>query len=217
MEQPREQPQVGAPPYPYQYQAHPQPAPRPSAWRVFSSFWRMLLRRLIYGMVWVLRPLRNHIGTSIITLLLLGVVAFLAFSLYGPRTAAAPDPRAAVILPASAVENYLTGRKTFNADLMWEAFSNDYQARQLQQGGSKATMQSVAQQEKRLGLQYRQVQYIGAVKREEANSGYMYYYSVDVVAGGRTFRLPVVFMTDRSDKIEIMMSPLDSVIQQLTQ
>jgi hypothetical protein len=210
MEQPREQPQVGTTPYPYAYQA----APRPSAWRVFSSFLRLLLRRLIYAIVWVLRPLRNHVGASILTMILLAVIGFLAFSLYGPRMAEQPDPRAILLPPAPAVENYLTGRKTFNADLIWEAFSNDYQARQLQQGGSKATMQSSLQQEKRIGLQYRQMQYIGGVKLDDSG-GHMYYYSVEIAMGNGSARLPIIFQTDRNDKIEFLISPLDETIQRI--
>lgn len=219
MEQPREQqPPPGGTSYPYPYQPYPQqyaqPAPRPSAWRVFSSFLRLILRRIIYLLIWVLRPLRPHAGFAILTVLLLGVIGFLSFNLYGPKLAAPADPRAALLPPAPAVENYLTGRKTYNAELIWEAFSDDYKARQLQQGGSKATMQSSAQQEKKLGLQYRQIQYVGGVKVDD-NGSHMYYYSVEIAIGTGSARLPIIFRTDRNDKIELLISPLDDTIQRI--
>ncbi|GEM_PF-646779 len=221
MEQPREpQPPVGPASYPYPYaapyaQPYAQPAPRPSAWRVFSSFLRLLLRRFLYAIVWVLRPLRSHILFAIVTIALLSVIGWMSYTIWGSKSAASADPRVAVLEPAPAIQNYLTGRKTYNADLMWEAFSNNYQARQLQNGGSKSTMQSVARQEKRLGLEYRKIQYIGGVKLDDG--GHMYNYSVDVVVNKRTFRLPVVFMSDREEKIEYIISPLDDIIQQLSQ
>lgn len=213
MEQPREpQPQGGAAPYPYPYQpyppAAPQPAPRRSAWRVFTSFIRLILRRLVYGIVWILRPIRPHAGFAIVTLVLLGVIGWLAATLYGPKLAEPADPRVAALPPTAAVENYLTGRTTFNADLMWEAFSGDYQARQLQNGASKTTMQSTARQEQRTGLQYNRVQYIGGVKLDDG--GHMYYYSIDVAIQNQKYRVPIIFMTDRDEKIELIMYPLDN-------
>jgi len=169
----------------------------------------------LYAIVWVLRPLRSHILFAIVTIALLSVIGWMSYTIWGSKSAASADPRVAVLEPAPAIQNYLTGRKTYNADLMWEAFSNNYQARQLQNGGSKSTMQSVARQEKRLGLEYRKIQYIGGVKLDDG--GHMYNYSVDVVVNKRTFRLPVVFMSDREEKIEYIISPLDDIIQQLSQ
>lgn len=176
---------------------------------------RLLLRRFLYAIVLILRPLRSHALFAIVTIALVGVIGWMSFMLWAPKLAAPADPRVAVLEPAPSVQNYLTGRKSFNAELMWEAFSANYQARQLQNGGSKSTMQSVASQEKRLGLEYRKIQYIGGVKLEDG--GHMYTYSVDVVVNTRTFRLPVVFMSDREEKIEYIISPLDDIIQQLSQ
>jgi hypothetical protein len=222
MEQPREQQApVGSAPYPYPYPPQYQqpgyaaPAPRPSVWRVLSSFMRLIMRRLIYGLVWVLRPLRPHAGFVVIIVGLLSVIGWMGSALWGQKLAEPADPRAAALAPAAAVENYLTGRRSFNADMMWDAYSTNYQAEALQSGGSKATVQAIASQEKRIGLQYSSVQYIGGVVRNDG--GHFYYYSVDVGVASSKIRLPIVFMTDRDEKIEFIISPLDDVVQRLLQ
>jgi hypothetical protein len=214
MEQPREQ-QPSAGPVPYPYALPYQQPPRPSVWRMFTTFLRVVLRRLLYAIIWVLRPLRPYAIFAVIVLGLLGVIGWMGFQLWVPKVASETDIRVAALAPSAAVQNYMTGRRTYNAELMWEAFSDNYHARQLQNGGSKATMQSLAKQEQRLGLTYRKIQYIGGVKLEDG--GHMYTYSVDVVVQTRTFRLPVIFMSNRDEKIEYIISPIDDIVQQLTQ
>jgi hypothetical protein len=227
MEQPREsQVQGGPAPYPYPYPPAPTPAPayqqpaalpakRPSIFAVIGTFLRLLLRKFIYALVWVLRPLRNHVFPSIITITLLGVIAWMGFQLWAPRLAEPADPRVALIPPAPAVQNYLTGRRTFDATLMWEAFNSDYQAEQIQQGASKATLEALLRQEQRLGLQYRNLQYIGGTKRDEG--GHFYYYSVDVALQSTSGRFPIIFAADKDEKIEYIITPLDDVIRNLLQ
>lgn len=218
MEQPREQqvPAGPAPYYPYQPQPYPQPsyaapAPRPSAWRMLATFVRLIVRRLLYVLVLILRPLRAHTLPILIILALLGLNGWMALQLWGPRPAAVADSRVALLPTSPAVENYLTGRRTFNADMMWDAYGANLQSRQLQSGGSKATMKTLATQEQRLGLQYRNVQYIGGVADDEG--GHIYYYSIDAIIQGQTLRMPIVFWSDREGKIEYIFTPLDTIIQ----
>jgi hypothetical protein len=157
---------------------------------------------------------REHLLPSLLVVVLLGLVGWMGFQLWGPHLAAPADPRVESLPPAAAIQNYLTGRQSYDAELMWDAFSNTYQANQLQRGGSKATMQTVAAQEKQLGLQYRKLQYIGGVKLEDGGS--MYYYAVDLAYQSQKLRLPMVFMADREGKIEYIISPLDDIVGNLT-
>jgi hypothetical protein len=214
--EPTREPPVQPYTQPYTAQPYPQatPARKPSPFTVFGRFMRLLLRRFVYGLVVIFQPFRRHLISSLLVLALLGLVGWMGFQLWGPHFAAPADPRAASLPPAPAVENYLTGRQSYNADLMWEAFSNTYQASQLQNGGSKATLQSIAGQEKQLGLQYRKLQYIGGVKLEDGGS--MYYYSVDLAIQSRKARLPIVFMADKDGKIEYIISPIDDIVKSLT-
>ena len=52
--------------------------------------------------------------------------------------------RANALPPAAAIETFIKGQQNFNADMMWDAYSTDYQATQLANGASKATLQAQA-------------------------------------------------------------------------
>jgi hypothetical protein len=223
MEQPTDsqgQPAPAAYPYsypqqPYQQPAYAPPVARPSAWQVLMTFLRLILRRSIYGVMWLLRPFKRYAGFIVIVLALLGVIGWMGSQLWGAKLAEPADPRVPAIAPAPAVENYLTGRKSFDANLMWEAFSNSYQASMLQEGGSKATLDVMARQEKQRGLQYRNVKYIGGIDRDEG--GHYYYYSVDLVFPGGSIQVPITFVANREEKIEGIFSPLDQFVQRIMQ
>lgn len=218
MDQQRDvQPAASAAPY-YPYQAAPyppQPARRPSLMRVFSDIIRLLLRRLVYLLMRLWRPFRAYAGFILLTLGLLGVIGWMAVQLWAPQPGIAPDPRVAMLPPSPAVENYITGRRTYNADLMWDSYSSDYQYSQLQSGNTKDIMKKAALAEQRVGLQYRNIQYIGAVQRTDG--GHLYYYSIDISAGGQSVRVPLVFFSNSEERIERIYSPLDSIAQQASQ
>jgi hypothetical protein len=133
---------------PYPYYAQP---PRVGAAGRFVRLMRLLLRRVLYGMVLLGRSLRPYALTLVVAFVLLSVIGWMSWQLWGPKPGDPGFTRAESIPPAPAVLNYLQGRKTFNADLMWDSFSTEYQTSRLNAGASKATLQSQANIEKNMG------------------------------------------------------------------
>ncbi|MFO7168072.1 MAG: hypothetical protein DIU80_008585, partial [Chloroflexota bacterium] len=113
-----------------------------------------MLRRFLYGVVLVARALRPFAGAVIVGTISLVVIGWLSWQLWGPKPGGPSFERAESIPPAPAVQNYLQGRKSFDAELMWDSFSTSFQMAQLSQGASKAMLQSQANTEKLMGLQY---------------------------------------------------------------
>jgi hypothetical protein len=193
--------------YPAQPNAYYTPTPvKASRWLRFRRLLRLLLRRVLYGTTIVGRVLRPFAAFIAIVLVLLGALSYLSYLLWWPSSdTAVVDTRVAAIAPAPAVERYIQGQQSFNADLMWEAFSTDFQARQLSQGASKDTLQSQADQERQMGFQYSHYDYIGGVKREDGGS--MYFYSVDVKLPDQQVKVPYVYIADADGKIINIMYP----------
>lgn len=182
--------------------AAPQPATseRPSRWLVFRRGVRLLIRRLIYGLVLLFRPLRPIAGFVVVVLALLGVIGWMAFQLWGPAPAeTVGDTRAPLIPPSTAVENYIKGQQNYNAELMWSSLSTESQANQLNGGASKETLQERINQKKTGGLRFSKYEYIGGVQLEQG--GNMYVYSVDVQTPSASGKLPMTFLVDSDGKI----------------
>jgi hypothetical protein len=220
MEQPRDQQPasqvVYQQPYGVPQQPYPayQAAPAPKGGTFFRLL-RLLLRRLLYGFVVVGRVLRPVAGAVVVSVVALVAVGWLSWQLWGPKPGAVDIGRAQSLPQAAAIQNYLQGRKSFNAELMWEAFSTDYQTSQLSQGASKATLQSQANNEKLMGLQYGKADYIGGVTTEDGGS--MYFYTLDISVQSQKVKVPMVFTSDRSGKIESIISPLNRLGSSSTQ
>ena len=216
MEPTREPPiQPAMQPYSAPQPTQPAPVHKVSTFTVLRRFLRLLMRRFVYGLIILSEPFRRHAFASVLIVALLALVGWLGFQVWGPRMAAPADPRVAALPQAPAVQNYLTGRQQHDANLMWDAFSPAYQNSQLQRGNSKSALQTMVSQERRLGIQYRTLQYIGGVKLDDGGS--MYYYSVDLALQNQKQRLPIVIMADQDGKIDLIISPIDSVINNLTQ
>jgi hypothetical protein len=193
---------VAQPPYPYQ-----QPAQRPGRFGTFGRLTRLLLRRVLYGLVQIGRALRPVAGAVTIGVISLAIIGWLAWQVWGPKPGVIDIGRAESIPQAAAVQNYLQGRKAFDAELMWEAFSSDYQAERLSTGATKATLQSQANNEKLRGFQYGSADYIGGVPLDDGGS--MYFYSVTLQVQSQRVKVPLVIMADREGKISNMIDPLD--------
>ncbi len=195
---------------PYAYQAAPA-APRAGAFTRFVRLLRLLLRRLLYGTVLLGRALRPFALTLVVAAGLLSVIGWMSWQIWGPKPGAPDFVRAESIAPAPAVLNYLQGRKTFNADLMWEAFSTEYQSSQLNLGASKATLQSQANTEKSMGLVYNRYDYVGGVSLDDGGS--MYFYSVLVSMQSQSAKVPLVITANPDGKIVSIISPLNRLTQ----
>lgn len=216
MQDPRDQQRQPAQPviYPQQYAVPQQPqyyqappARRAGPFGVFGRLLRLVVRRLLYGVVLVGRALRPIAGAMVVGTLSLLVIGWLSWQLWGPKPGAPDIGRAESIPQAAAVQNYLQGRRSFNAELMWEAFSSDYQAERLSAGASKATLQSQVNNEKLRGFQYGSAEYIGGVKLEDGGS--MYFYSIPLSVQSQKVKVPLVIMADREGRISSMLDPLD--------
>jgi hypothetical protein len=195
---------VSQPPYPY-YQ--PAPAPRVGLGGKLARVLRLLLRRFLYALVLFGRSLRPIAGAVIVGVIALGAIGWFAWQLWGPKPGVVDIGQVASIPQAPAVQSYLQGRKSFDAELMWEAYSSDYQAEQMSVGASKATLQSQANVEKQRGFQYGATEYIGGIPLDDGGS--MFFYSLTISVQSQKVKVPLVIMSDREGKISNMIDPLD--------
>jgi hypothetical protein len=181
------------------------PARRPGRFLVFRRLIRLLFRRWLYAMAILFRWLRPVLGFVVAIVALLGVIGWMAVQLWWPSGDSPRDARVAPLAPASAVETFLQGQQTYNAELMWQAYSADYQAAQLERGATKAVLQAQADSQRRRGLQYVHSDYIGGVKLEDGRS--MYFYTVDLALQAQHGKFPYIFTADPEGKIVDIDSP----------
>ena len=160
---------------------------------------KRILHRVIRGVV--THPIRFVIllvalmaGAALVTLQA-GLPAF-SFSLPSPSfkmgSSGAP----------TATESYMKGTETFNAELVWNALSDEAQGRYRSRGGSMQALQSQMDQAKQAGAQLGQVTYIGGQAFPDGSS--MHFYTV--LTRGPQSRtdaepVPYVFTLDQSGKI----------------
>jgi hypothetical protein len=164
-----------------------------------------MLRRLWYGTVVVGRVLRPYAVSVVVVIVLLGVIGWMSYMLWAPKAAPAAFQRADSLPPAPAVETYIKGQQDYNADMMWDAYSTDYQAAQLASGGSKGTLQSQANSVRTQGIEFVHSDYIGGVQLE--NGGSIYFYTIDLAKADIHRRFPYVFTADADGKIVDVDSP----------
>lgn len=198
------QPQPAYPAQQPQYYAPPA-APQVGRFGRLRRLTRLLMRRLLYGGVVVGRLIRPYAAFVVVILALFGVIGWMGYMLWGPKEAPPVFTRADSLPPADPIESFIKGQQSFNADMMWEAYSTDYQASQLASGASKATLQAQANSQRTMGLEFVHYDYIGGVKVE---NGSMYFYSVDLKLRDQQARLPMIFRADADGKIIGIDSPL---------
>ena len=191
--------------YPDVQQPYYAPAFKAGRFARFRRLLRLLVRRLLYGSVLVGRVLRPFAGFLVVILALFGVIGWMSYLLWAPKATPAVFTRADSLPPASAIEGFIKGQQSFNADMMWDAYSTDYQASQLANGATKATLQAQANSQRTMGLQFVHYDYIGGV---EVDNGSMYFYSVDLKLRDQQARLPMIFRADADGKITGIDSPL---------
>jgi len=144
----------------------------------------------------------------VVIVALLGVLGWMSYLLWGPKAAAPAFDRAESLPPAPAVENFIKGQQSYDADMMWDAYSTDYQAAQLADGATKANLQAQANSQRTMGLKYTHYDYIGGVKTED---GSLYFYSVDLSLQSQHARLHMIFRADNDGKIVGIDSPLNRI------
>jgi hypothetical protein len=199
-------PVVNAPaPLPAQPPAITPPAMRPGRFLVFRRLIRLMFHRWLLAMTILFRWMRPAIGYVAVIVALIGVIGWMAAQLWWPAGEAPRDARVAPLPPTSAIEAFLQGQQTYNAELMWQAYSTDYQAAQLERGATKAVLQAQADGQRRRGLQYVRADYIGGVKLDDGRS--MYFYTVDLALETQHGKFPYIFTADPEGKIVEIDSP----------
>lgn len=197
---------------PGQYYVTPTPAQQQPMGSIFLRTIRLLLRRFLYVLIRIGRPLKPYAGFLAVIFLLLGVIGWMALSMLLPRAQTVVDSRVTALPPAQAVENYVQGQRSYDAGKMWDSMSVDYQNRQLSRGVSKDNMQARANEEKVGGLKYTKFDYIGGVGTD--GDGKMFFYSVKVEYPGQNqivkLQIPLTIWVDKDEKIMRVMSPLSS-------
>lgn len=156
-----------------------------------------MARRLLYGAVVVGRALKPYAALLALVVVLLGVITWMSFQMWWPRTAV-QDTRVGLMSPAPAVNNYLKGMQSYDADLVWSAYSTNFQAGQLEKGASKDTLQTALNRLRNNGLKFAQADYVGGVPIDGGN---MYFYAVQVESEGQRERIPMVFRVDGDGRI----------------
>jgi hypothetical protein len=102
----------------------------------------------------------------------------------------------------NATESYMKGTETFNAELVWNALSDEAQGRYRSRGGSMQALQSQMDQAKQAGAQLDHVTYIGGQSFPDGTS--MHFYTV--LTRGPQARsdaepVPYIFTLDKTGKI----------------
>jgi hypothetical protein len=160
---------------------------------------KRILHRLVRGMI--VHPIRY-----VIVLVALMAAASLAIFQAGLPTLALSLPSAPFKVGSNgapnATESYMKGTETFNAELVWNALSDEAQGRYRSRGGSMQALQGQMDQAKQAGAQLEQVTYIGGQAFSDGSS--MHFYTV--LTRGPQSRtdaepVPYVFTLDKTGKI----------------
>ncbi len=160
---------------------------------------KRMLHRLIRGVV------THPIRFAIVLVALIAGAALLTLQAGLPALSfALPNPSFKVGSSGAptATENYMKGTETFNAELVWNALSDEAQGRYRSRGGSMQALQSQMDQAKQAGAQLEHVTYIGGQAFPDGTS--MHFYTV--LTRGPQSRtdaepIPYVFTLDKSGKI----------------
>lgn len=161
---------------------------------------KRILHRTIRGMI--VHPIR----VVIVLVALLAGAALLVTQAGLPSVSLSlpslPAFRGVTSSAPTATENYMRGTETFNAELVWNALSEEAQSRYRSRGGSMQALQSQMDQAKQAGAHLEQVTYIGGQTFPDGTS--MHFYTVltrGPQSRGEPEPVPYVFTLDRSGKI----------------
>lgn len=192
------QPYVQPPVYPL---TQPYGAPP----NLFLRFLRLLLRRMLYGGVIAGRALRPYALSIVIVIVLIGIILFEAFLLVAPRlfqpNNQPVDTRVALLLPSSAIEDFLAAQRTYDAEKMWDTFSPRYQATLLDRGSSKATLAVQEENERSIGQKYLRYDYIGGLELNDGRKKFFYVITVESPRADMNGPISYIFTVDPDGKI----------------
>ena len=167
----------------------------------FRFFFRVV-KRIMAGMV---RTLAFHPVASLVVVILLALIGFLGYEDYGKGALKiGPSERiskTSTLPPSPATEDFIKGQTTFNAQLMWQAFSDDLKQQLTQRGTNQQSLQRQLDQRKRAGSKVDQVQYVGGVQNPDGTRLFM--YSLIILAPNQQgiAENHYVLTVDQNDKI----------------
>lgn len=178
---------------------------RPGRFLVLRRALRLIVRRFMYALARLGQVLRPYAAFLAIIAVLTGIIGVLMLALVWPSgNQTVADTRVAAVAPAESVKTYIKGQQDFDADLMWNAFSPNYQASQLSKGASKLTLQNQIDQERTQGIRYARYDYVGGVPI--SSGGNMYFYSVQYELGGEQIEVPATYIVGTDGKIRAIIT-----------
>lgn len=193
------------PPAPGPYATAPAPTMElpPPQRGVFRRMARLLARRMLYASIVVGRVIKPHIGWLLLIVALLGVIGFQAFALILPRILAAgnSDTRVELIPPAAVVETFLQGQASYNAEMMWETFSPEFQSQLTERSITKESLSAQLESQRLAGQKFRKFDYVGGVDLGSNRHMYFYAVAVDIPASGQSGTISFVFTVNGDGKI----------------
>ncbi|HLQ33348.1 MAG TPA: hypothetical protein VK457_11725 [Chloroflexota bacterium] len=136
-------------------------------------------------MAGVVRTLAFHPLASLLVVILLATVGFLGYEDYTKGTfrlgsPGSGGPSASKLPPSPATEDFIKGQTTFNAQLMWQSFSDDLKQQLTRRGTNQASLQRQLDQRKQSGSKVEQVQYVGGVQAPDGTRLFVYSLTIDV-------------------------------------
>jgi len=164
---------------------------------------RFVLRKLLWVLFRLLRLAWRHPALTLLIALgcYVGYQQGLPYLLPPPAEAPPPPIQAApLVQPPASVTQYLEGQRRFDAEAMWNAFSEETKAAHLAEGSSLSTFKRAIQRMHDSGLQYGESVYIGGYMLP---NGLAYYFYVTEVRNeaGQSAEVYQIFVIDREGKV----------------
>ncbi len=186
----------------------------PSKRGLLGRFWALLrmvltlLRFLLRRSLWVIIRSGRGIWRHPTLTLALIVAVFLAYQGYERFLAPQPAPVdpgqyeiVQAIPPPLPVAEYLSAQKNFDADAMWNTYSEQAKAANLAQGSSLQTLRQTTQQLQLQGLQYGESHYIGGYQIQPGGHTYYFYVTKVQDPRGNAAEIYQIFIADSDGKV----------------
>ncbi len=172
--------------------------------RMMLTLLRFLLRRSLWVIIRSGRGIWRH---PTLTLVLV-VAVFLAYQGYERFLAPQPAPAdpahyeiVQAIPPPLPVAEYLSAQKNFDADAMWNTYSEQAKAANLAQGSSLQTLRQTTQELQLQGLQYGESHYIGGYQIQPGGHAYYFYVTKVQDPRGNAAEIYQIFIADGDGKV----------------
>ncbi len=182
------------------------PSRRGPLWLLGLPF-RFLFRLIKRTLAGIIRSVAHHPAGTVIVLLL-ALVGFLGYQDYGMGRLglglglnSASGASDASVAPSTAAENFIKGQTTFDANLMWQSFSDDFKQTLTQRGTSQQTLQRQMDQRKQSGTKVENVKFGGGVASPDGSRVFLYVVTMDIPGNQDAVETHYVLTVDPTDKI----------------